>query len=128
MSSKQRPRRMSLQGSDGRTYEYLLKGHEDLRMDERAMSLFGLVNNLLSQDAETAKRGLGIVRFSVTPLSQNSGLIGWVSNCDTMHSLIQQYRSIHKVCSCVLVFCLLVSFFFLSLPWFVRARYNRLRC
>ena len=25
-------------------------------------------------------------------LSQNSGLIGWVPNCDTLHSLIRDYR------------------------------------
>lgn len=26
------------------------------------------------------------------PLSQNTGLIGWVSNCDTLHLLIKDYR------------------------------------
>jgi FKBP12-rapamycin complex-associated protein len=66
-------------------------------MDERAMSLFGLVNTLLAQDPLTAKRQWGIERFSVTPLSQNSGLIGWVPGCDTMHAMIQQHRSITKV-------------------------------
>jgi FKBP12-rapamycin complex-associated protein len=66
-------------------------------MDERAMSLFGLVNTLLEQDPSTSKRQWGIVRFSITPLSPNSGLIGWVPNCDTMHNLIQQHRAITKV-------------------------------
>ena len=28
-------------GSDGRNYGFLLKGHEDLRQDERVMQLFG---------------------------------------------------------------------------------------
>ena len=31
-------------GSDGREYVFLLKGHEDLRQDERVMQLFGLVD------------------------------------------------------------------------------------
>ena len=30
-------------------YTFLLKGHEDLRQDERVMQLFGLVNELLNQ-------------------------------------------------------------------------------
>lgn len=33
-----------------------------------------------------------IERFSVIPLSTNTGLIGWVPNSDTMHSLIREYR------------------------------------
>ncbi len=37
---------------------FLLKGHEDLRQDERVMQLFGLVNTLLTNDPETFKRHL----------------------------------------------------------------------
>ena len=48
--SKQRPRRMKLTGSDGEEYSFLLKGHEDLRQDERVMQLFGLVNALLKSE------------------------------------------------------------------------------
>ena len=32
----QRPRKLVIFGSDGKEYTYLLKGHEDLRQDERA--------------------------------------------------------------------------------------------
>ena len=56
------------------------------------MQFFGLVNTLLANDEETSKRHLSIVRYGVIPLSQNSGLISWVPNCDTMHSLIRDYR------------------------------------
>ncbi|KAI8925792.1 armadillo-type protein [Entophlyctis helioformis] len=77
MASKQRPRRLNMVGSDGKEYQYLLKGHEDLRQDERVMQLFGLVNTLLSVDPETFKRHLSIQRYPVIPLSPNSGLIGW---------------------------------------------------
>ena len=45
-------------GSDGHSYMFLLKGHEDLRQDERVMQLFGLVNTLLDNDPETFKRHL----------------------------------------------------------------------
>uniref|UniRef100_A0A183D733 PI3K/PI4K domain-containing protein n=1 Tax=Gongylonema pulchrum TaxID=637853 RepID=A0A183D733_9BILA len=73
ISSKQRPRKVIIRGSDGNDYTFLLKGHEDPRQDERVMQLFGL-------------------RYSIVTLSENSGLIGWVPNCDTLHTLIREYR------------------------------------
>jgi FKBP12-rapamycin complex-associated protein len=131
ISSKQRPRKCTIYGNDGEDYAFLLKGHEDLRQDERVMQvyrcrlpakafplyshcvilfshliwmwcgqLFGLVNTLLANDAHTAEKDLSIQRYAVIPLSPNSGLIGWVPNCDTLHSLIREYRDARKVKSC----------------------------
>jgi FKBP12-rapamycin complex-associated protein len=56
------------------------------------MQLFGLVNTLLSTDRATAKRDLAIQRYSIVPLSPNSGLISWVPRCDTLHALVKEYR------------------------------------
>ncbi|EFA77745.1 protein kinase [Heterostelium album PN500] len=95
--SKQRPRKLTIIGSDGLEYTFLLKGHEDLRQDERVMQLFGLVNTSLSANHETAKSHLSIRRFSVIPLSPNSGLIGWVPHSDTLHALIRDYRESSKI-------------------------------
>ncbi|CAN0281463.1 unnamed protein product, partial [Hapterophycus canaliculatus] len=77
---------------DGVPYLFLLKGREDLRQDERVMQLFGLVNALLASERKTARFNLSIQRYAILPLSNNSGLIGWVPNCDTMYLLIKQYR------------------------------------
>lgn len=95
--SKQRPRKLSLLGSDGVNYAFLLKGHEDIRQDERVMQLFGLCNTLLSNDSESFKRHLNIQRYPAIPLSQNSGLLGWVPNSDTLHVLIREYRDSRKI-------------------------------
>ncbi|EME28648.1 serine/threonine-protein kinase ATR [Galdieria sulphuraria] len=97
ISSKQRPRRLTMYGSDGKEYTFLLKGHEDLRQDERVMQLFGLVNDLLSQNIKTNSNQCKIKRFSVIPLSPNTGLIGWVPNCYTVHSIIREYREQRKI-------------------------------
>ncbi|CCM00588.1 uncharacterized protein FIBRA_02624 [Fibroporia radiculosa] len=97
IQSKQRPRRLSLRGSDGKDYQYILKGHEDLRQDERVMQLFSLVNNLLSVDTNCFKRRLHIQRFPVTPLAPNAGLLGWVRDSDTMHVLVRDYRESRKI-------------------------------
>ncbi|RDD40512.1 Serine/threonine-protein kinase mTOR [Trichoplax sp. H2] len=97
ITSKQRPRKLCISGCDGTDYMFLLKGHEDLRQDERVMQLFGLINTLLTNDPETFKRHLRIQGYSVTPLSTNSGLISWVSPCDTLHALIRDYREKKKI-------------------------------
>ena len=97
LNSKQHPRKIVIYGSDGKEYPFLLKGHEDIRQDERVMQLFGLINALLSKDSETRNKNLFIKRYSVIPLSHNTGIIGWVSNCDTLHQLIRDYRNKNKV-------------------------------
>lgn len=97
ITSKQRPRKLCIKGSDGKEYMFLLKGHEDLRQDERVMQLFGLVNTLLANDPETSRRNLTIQRYAVIPLSTNSGLIGWVPHCDTLHVLIKDFREKRRV-------------------------------
>ncbi len=55
-----RPRRIALVGSDGESYEFLLKAHEDLRQDERVMQLFALVNRLCSESYTARQQRLGI--------------------------------------------------------------------
>ncbi|KAK2655828.1 hypothetical protein Ddye_008880 [Dipteronia dyeriana] len=97
ITSKQRPRKLTIHGSDGDDYAFLLKGHEDLRQDERVMQLFGLVNTLLENTRKTMEKDLSIQRYDVIPLSPNSGLIGWVPNCDTLHHLIREYRDARKI-------------------------------
>jgi FKBP12-rapamycin complex-associated protein len=114
ISSKQRPRRLSIVGSDGVEYQFMLKGtkfyedlptdlfiiltgHEDLRQDERVMQLFGLVNTLLAVDGDSFMRNLHIQRYTVIPLAANVGLIQWVLHSDTMHVLIKDYRDSRKI-------------------------------
>jgi len=84
-------------GSNGQEFTFLLKGHEDLRQDERVMQLFGLVNSLLANSFETSCDNLAIQRYAVIPLSHNCGLISWVPQCDTFHSLIKSYREKKKI-------------------------------
>lgn len=90
--SKQKPRKINIHGNDGKSYSFLLKGKEDLRLDERVMQLFGLVNLCLRNDNECFNRNLGIRRYFATPLSYETGLVEWVENTDTLNTLIKKYR------------------------------------
>jgi FKBP12-rapamycin complex-associated protein len=93
MGSKNRPRRVAIIGDDGVHYKHLLKGQEDMRLDERVMQLLGLVNTLLEGNLRTANRNMQATTYAVTPLSDNVGLVGWVDNCDTLHDVIRRYRA-----------------------------------
>jgi len=95
--SKQHPRKIKLNGEDGNEYGFLLKGLEDLRQDERAMQLFGLVNALFSSDNRTANEDFSIRRYSVIPLSPTAGLLSWVPRCDTLHDVIRDFRDSRKI-------------------------------
>ena len=53
-----------MRGTNGKEYMFLLKGHEDLRQDERVMQFFSLVNSLLTTDPETFRRNLTIQRLA----------------------------------------------------------------
>ncbi|KAF2244260.1 ARM repeat-containing protein [Trematosphaeria pertusa] len=97
IQSKQRPRKLEMQGSDGKAHTHILKGHEDIRQDERVMQLFGLCNTLLMNDTESRKRHLNIARYAAVPLSTQSGLLGFVPNSDTLHVLIREYRDSRKI-------------------------------
>lgn len=97
ITSKQRPRKIVLRGGDGKDYVFLLKGHEDLRQDERVMQLFGLVNALLARDRRTNNYDLNIQRYTISPLSHNAGVVGWVPHCDTFHSLVKDYRESKRI-------------------------------
>jgi tetratricopeptide (TPR) repeat protein len=93
ISSKRKPRRIALSGSDGKRRRYLLKAYEDLRVDERVMQLFRLVNSSLG----SADQGHAIVTYVVVPLLPTLGVIGWIEGCETVLRAIETHRSVAKI-------------------------------
>jgi len=61
------------------------------------MQFLNLVNKLLVSQRETLKKDLTITKYSIIPLTLNTGLIGWVENCDTLNELIKEYRQMNKI-------------------------------
>lgn len=87
ISSKNHPKKLKLIGSDGLARSFLLKAHDDLRLDQLLMDVFTSINTLLSS-SKTAKN-CRIKRYSVVPVSSRSGLIQWID----APSLCSTYRS-----------------------------------
>lgn len=57
LSTKTRPKKLEMVGSDGQKYSYLLKGRDDLRMHHRLMQFVNAANSLLASDKQTGSRG-----------------------------------------------------------------------
>lgn len=89
-TSKQKPKSISVMGSDGKVYQYLLKGHEDLRLDERIMQFFSTVNSIIKT---SFSKSTVIKTMVVMPLSKLTGMVQWVNGADTLKTIVEQYRS-----------------------------------
>lgn len=84
--SKRRPRKMTIIGSDGDQYDFVLKANEDTRLDERIMVLFGFVSTFIK---------VRITTYKVIPLGTDVGLLGYVRNSTTLSDLVSQHRRLH---------------------------------
>jgi serine/threonine-protein kinase ATR len=102
MNSLQKPKKVTIRGSDGKLYPFLSKAKDDLRIDYRIMEFFSVVNKCLKQEPEARRRNLYIRTYAVTPLNETSGIIEWIENLTTLRSiLIKLYteRGVNSVTS-----------------------------
>jgi hypothetical protein len=62
------------------THRFVVKGGEDLRLDERIQQLWRLLSGLAGRHPAAAKRGLAtaLTTFDVIPLSPTLGLMAFV--------------------------------------------------
>ena len=88
--SKQRPKKITMRGSDGRDYQFIVKGGEDLRQDERIQRLFRAMNGLLASNTESRGRGLEVRTFHVSPLSNRTGLIEFLRKTSPLLRLLNK--------------------------------------
>jgi len=102
LSSKMRPKRLEMRGSDGKDYVWLVKSGEDLRQDERLQQLFSSINHTLSTDIKCSQRRLNLITYAVIPVSKRTGLVEWVQNTAPMDELYdlgklpaKEYTSLH---------------------------------
>lgn len=63
MASLRKPKRLILRGTDEKEYPFLVKGMEDLRLDQRVQQLFVAMNDVFTRDAAAAKRGLWLETY-----------------------------------------------------------------
>lgn len=92
-TSLQKPKRIKVQASNGKSYKILCKPKDDVRKDARLMEFTDSVDKLLAKDSEAYQRHLKINTYQVTPLNEDCGLIEWVDGAIPIRSIIQQNYS-----------------------------------
>uniref|UniRef100_A0A673CED7 Serine/threonine-protein kinase ATR n=1 Tax=Sphaeramia orbicularis TaxID=375764 RepID=A0A673CED7_9TELE len=93
LASLQKPKKISLKASDGRSYTMMCKPKDDLRKDCRLMEFNCLINKCLRKDAESRRRELHIRTYAVIPLNEECGIIEWVNNTGGLrHILTKLYK------------------------------------
>jgi DNA-dependent protein kinase catalytic subunit len=68
----------------------LIKGGEDLRLDQRVQQLFGIMNRIFSEDPVCENRNLNLKTFKVIPITNRLGSLEWVDNTEPMKALISK--------------------------------------
>jgi len=88
LGSLRRPKRLTMHGSNEKSYNVLVKGIEDLRLDQRIEQLFSLMNEIFTSDPECLKRDLQIHTFQVIPMTKMLGVLEWIDGTVPIKELL----------------------------------------
>ena len=101
LNTAQHPRSTHLVDENGRRWKFLLKGNEDLRLDQRIMQFFSLLNMLLKTNRLTSGLGVTIEQYNIVPFAPDAGLVSWVTGADTLLQLVYDFRNERNI-SCTI--------------------------
>ena len=83
------PKRVIIYGSDEKSYSFLIKGCEDLRLDQRIEEIFKVMNGILQKDASCALKKISLKTFAVVPMTQKLGMIEWINDTAPLSGVIK---------------------------------------
>ena len=89
LSSIRKPKKINIFGNNEKSYSYLIKGCEDLRLDERIEEVFKVMNEILQKDSNCAKKKIKLNTFDVVPMTQKLGMIEWINNTQPLSKIIK---------------------------------------
>uniref|UniRef100_A0AC35TT22 PI3K/PI4K domain-containing protein n=1 Tax=Rhabditophanes sp. KR3021 TaxID=114890 RepID=A0AC35TT22_9BILA len=95
ISSLTRPKKVQFVGSDGSRNDFLVKGYEDLHLDERVMQILRICNQIINHKKNKRfgnTNALHAGNYSVTPLGLRSGLIKFVGNATPMFGTYYRWQ------------------------------------
>ncbi|KAJ3395408.1 hypothetical protein HDU92_005932, partial [Lobulomyces angularis] len=96
LATKTKPKKLSLLGNDGKEYSYLLKGLEDLHLDERIMQFISTVNTFLTTDKQFSKKKLSAATYSIIPFGDHFGMTQWINETNSFFSFYKSWQVIAK--------------------------------
>ncbi len=92
LPSKTKPKKITLCSSKGVKASYLIKGHEDLHLDERIQQFIKVTNYMLARDKHAGPRQLTSSTYEVIPFGPTFGMIQWIDNVNGIFSLYRKWQ------------------------------------
>ncbi|KAI8329229.1 hypothetical protein BC941DRAFT_384857 [Chlamydoabsidia padenii] len=90
MGSLRKPKRLRINGTDGNESMFLVKGGEDLRLDQRIQQLFTVTNELIRKEPYCKKHDVHLTTYNVIPMATNIGMIEWVQDTKPLRNCIEE--------------------------------------
>lgn len=90
LGSIRKPKRLTLNGSNEKEYDLLVKGGEDLRLDQRVQQVFKIMNKCFIDDPNCHNRELQLSTFQVVPISNRTGVLEWINNTVPLKEIIER--------------------------------------
>ncbi|CAO3672189.1 unnamed protein product [Umbelopsis ramanniana] len=90
MSSLRKPKRIRIYGTDEKEYLFLVKGGEDLRLDQRIQQLFSVMNTIISGNAFCLRQGIFLTTYKVIPMTGSIGVIEWLDNTKPIRACLEE--------------------------------------
>jgi len=87
LGSIRKPKKLTINGSNEKEYDLLVKGGEDLRLDQRVQQVFKIMN--FTQDPNCHNRKLKLSTFQVVPISNRAGVLEWINNTIPLKMMIE---------------------------------------
>eukprot|EP01130_Rhizamoeba_saxonica_P012697 TRINITY_DN5387_c0_g1_i1.p1 TRINITY_DN5387_c0_g1~~TRINITY_DN5387_c0_g1_i1.p1 ORF type:complete len:406 (+),score=94.50 TRINITY_DN5387_c0_g1_i1:34-1218(+) len=85
-----KPKRLKIRGDDEKEYPFLVKGGEDLRLDQRIEQLFMVMNQIFRKDSQCRSRNLSIHTYEVVPMTNRVGILEWIDNTQPLKSVLEK--------------------------------------
>ncbi|KAI3640222.1 hypothetical protein MIR68_001100 [Amoeboaphelidium protococcarum] len=82
LQSKTKPKKISMVGTDGQQYTFLLKGMEDLNLEQRIMQFFKFLNATVLRNTKYSLK-----TYNIIPLGNDCGLVEWISDAVPFYGL-----------------------------------------
>ncbi|KAL8000663.1 putative serine/threonine-protein kinase ATM [Plasmopara halstedii] len=98
LASKQLPKKLTAHCSDEKNYTFLVKGGEDLRLDQRIEQLFDVMNQIFKADPRCRDQKLSLTTYNVIPMTQEIGLLEWIDGTSTLKGLVEAQLQIDERC------------------------------
>ncbi len=90
LPTKNRPKKVLIEGSDGEIYPFLVKGFEDLHLDQRVEQFMTVASDFLEGGSLHPMR---CRTYSILPIGENCGLIQWVKGASSLYSVYKSFES-----------------------------------